>query len=74
VVPTHLKNISQVGSLPYRGENKYLKPPPSKLLFRLSVYQVKEIFHGVFALHMLQNSIGTTLHRHMHEAIDVWSL
>ena len=28
VVPTHLKNISQIGSFP-RGEKKCLKPPPS---------------------------------------------
>ena len=30
VVSTHLKNISQIGVSPGRGENKqYLKPPPS---------------------------------------------
>ena len=28
VVSTHLKNESQIGSFPGKGEQKYLKPPP----------------------------------------------
>ena len=32
VVSTHLKNISQIGPFPSRGENKkYLKPPPRQI-------------------------------------------